>query len=106
MVHSTTPNKKKIYRHPLTIAIAIVSTTVSAPIIHAAPALEEIVVTAQKVEESLQDTPVAVTAFTASALQNKGIENIAFSLGFSSPAHFSRVFKKHFGVSPSDFNPR
>jgi len=40
-------------------------------------ALEEVVVTAQKREQSLQDTPVAVSAFTSSALENKGIENIA-----------------------------
>lgn len=48
MVHSTRPNKKKVYWHPLAKALAIVSTTVNVPIIHAAPALEEIVVTAQK----------------------------------------------------------
>ncbi len=30
------------------------------------------------------------------------IESIAYSLGFSGPAYFSRSFKKHFGFSPSD----
>ena len=40
-------------------------------------ALEEIVVTAQKREESLQDTPVAVSAFTARDIQDKGIEDIS-----------------------------
>lgn len=30
------------------------------------------------------------------------IERIAYSVGFSSPAHFSRAFKKYFGVNPSD----
>ncbi|MCY4514620.1 MAG: TonB-dependent receptor [Candidatus Tectomicrobia bacterium] len=39
--------------------------------------LEEIVVTAQRREESLQDTPVAVSAFTAEAIDNKGIEDIS-----------------------------
>ncbi len=33
--------------------------------------LEEIVVTARRVSESLQDTPVAVTAFTSAAIENK-----------------------------------
>ncbi len=40
-------------------------------------ALEEIVVTAQRREESLQDTPVAVSAFTASAIRDKGLEDIS-----------------------------
>ena len=46
-------------------------------------ALEEIVVTAQKREESLQDTPVAVSAFTASAIENKGIEDISEVASFT-----------------------
>jgi len=36
-------------------------------------ALEEIIVTARKRAESLQDTPIAVTAFTAEALEARGI---------------------------------
>ena len=35
--------------------------------------VDEIVVTARKVEESLQDVPVAVTAFTGEFLQNSGL---------------------------------
>lgn len=31
------------------------------------------------------------------------IETIAYNVGFSSAAHFSRCFKKHFGQSPSQF---
>ena len=46
-------------------------------------ALEEIVVTAQKREESLQDTPVAVSAFTASAIHDKGIEDISEVASFT-----------------------
>jgi iron complex outermembrane receptor protein len=38
--------------------------------------LEEIVVTARKREESLQDTPISITAFTASALEDRGIGDI------------------------------
>jgi iron complex outermembrane receptor protein len=37
--------------------------------------LEEIVVTAQKREEKLQDVPVAVTAFSASQIEKAGISN-------------------------------
>lgn len=39
--------------------------------------LEEIVVTAQKRTESLQDTPISMAALTSVALENKGISNIA-----------------------------
>ncbi len=42
----------------------------------AAPMLEEIVVTAQKREQSLQDIPIAVTALDRSALQRKRITKI------------------------------
>ncbi len=38
-------------------------------------ALEEIVVTARKREESLQETPIAISAFTADALERQQIEN-------------------------------
>ena len=40
--------------------------------------IEEIVVTAQKREESLQDTPIAVTAFQQQALDDRGITDITF----------------------------
>jgi iron complex outermembrane receptor protein len=39
-------------------------------------ALEEIIVTAQKREESLQDTPIALDAFSEAALEREGISNI------------------------------
>ncbi len=39
--------------------------------------LEDIVVTAQKRKENLQVTPIAVTAFSARALANKNVEDIA-----------------------------
>lgn len=41
-----------------------------------AVALEEIVVTARKVEERLQDVPLAITAFSAADIQSAGIENL------------------------------
>tara|TARA_B100001109_G_scaffold63675_1_gene52125 strand:- start:1350 stop:3536 length:2187 start_codon:yes stop_codon:yes gene_type:complete len=39
-------------------------------------ALEEVVVTAQKTEKSLQDTPIAVTAVTAGTIQDLNIKNV------------------------------
>ncbi len=40
------------------------------------PMLEEVVVTAQKKEESLQDTPIALDAFGEEALEREGIGNV------------------------------
>ena len=37
------------------------------------------------------------------ALATRTITDIAFAWGFNSGAHFSRVFREHTGVSPSDF---
>ena len=36
-------------------------------------------------------------------LPNSSVKEIAFELGFSDPFHFSRVFKRIFGISPSTF---
>lgn len=49
-----------------------------------AQGLEEVVVTAQKREQSLQDAPIAIAAFDASALEQKGVSNID-DLGTSVP---------------------
>jgi len=38
--------------------------------------LEEVVVTAQKREENVQDVPIAITALSAKALESKGINNV------------------------------
>lgn len=34
---------------------------------------------------------------------SKNIAQIAYELGFSDPAYFSKTFKKHFGKTPSEF---
>lgn len=47
------------------------------------PALEEVVVTAQKREQSLQSTPIAVSAFTPTALENKGVDDISKLANFT-----------------------
>lgn len=46
--------------------------------------LEEVIVTARKREESLQETPVAVTAFTATDLELRNISSVS-ELGMYSP---------------------
>ena len=34
---------------------------------------------------------------------NKTISEIAYESGFNSPTYFTRVFKKRFGISPTNF---
>ena len=48
-------------------------------------ALEEVIVTAQKREQSLQDVPVAVTAFTGEMLERSGVKDI-FDLQVNAPS--------------------
>jgi len=72
---------KRIHvRHPLVAAIAASSALVypglSAVAQETSLALEEVVVTARRREESLQDVPIAVSAFSADKLDNFGILNI------------------------------
>jgi outer membrane receptor protein involved in Fe transport len=47
-----------------------------APHAVAAQALEEVVVTARKREESVQDVPIAVSAFSAEQLNDAGVKNV------------------------------
>lgn len=42
-------------------------------------------------------------AFDDPRLADRSITAIALALGFSNPAHFSRVFRAHVGVSPSEY---
>jgi iron complex outermembrane receptor protein len=62
----------------LTIAIAmLLSPVFVAPMVQAADqALEEVIVTARKREENLQQVPVAINVFTADALKDRQIDNL------------------------------
>jgi len=77
--------------------------------------LEEVVVTARKREEGLQDTPVAITAFTGNDLSAKGINNLtdigAFapnvtmgSNGFAGAGSYSGQFFIR-GIGQTEFLP-
>ncbi len=60
----------------LATAIALVS-SFAAPNLTAEAALEEVVVTAQKRTQNLQDTPISISAFDAEALLKQGISDIS-----------------------------
>jgi len=71
--------------------------------------IEEIIVTAQKREESLQDIPLSVTAFSAGKLEAMGIQtiqdlpNITPGLTITNNAGFTEVFLR--GVGTDAFLP-
>ncbi len=95
----------------LTLSIAALTIAVDAlPQESSAGLIEEIIVTAQKREENLQETPVSVTAFTAGAIEALGFRQSVditaqtpnFSVGYPNgdtgvPAPFIR------GVGLNDF---
>ena len=64
-------------RHILRAAIAAALAATAAETSQAQNAgLEEIVVTAERREASLQDTPISVAAFSAETMEIKGIETL------------------------------
>jgi len=84
-------NESKLAFKPLTLAIAAVlaSGVVQSQSDEGWMALEEIVITAQRREQSLQDVPISVTAFSAEAIERSGISeardylSVAPNVGFS-----------------------
>ena len=71
----THPRKQGFKR--TAIAAAVVASTLALEVSAQGGVLEEVTVTARKRAESLQDVPIAVTAFTGDTLQDKGLINIA-----------------------------
>jgi len=77
--------KKSIFSTILTTTTALVAiTALPAPAAAQAQtssatafAVEEIMVTARKREESLQDAPIAITAFSSAGIEARGITNIS-----------------------------
>lgn len=51
-------------------------TTITSPV-YASDFLEEVVVTARKREESVQDTPIAISAFTGEGLELRGVDDLS-----------------------------
>ena len=67
-------------RRALAIIIAALATAASAQAV-GAPALEEVIVTAQKREQSLQDVPLAVSAISGNDMLEAGINDIGTCRG-------------------------
>ena len=72
-----TMSSKKIISSMLpSAALTAAGTLLMTPLFAHAQALEEIVVTAQKREQSLQDTPIAITAFNADDLKQLAVNDL------------------------------
>ncbi len=68
----------------LGLAVLAAITLDSTPVLAQAGALEEVVVTARKRSENLQDVPMSISAFTAKDLKNAQIDNLV-EVGKMSP---------------------
>ncbi len=79
-----------IHRHGLAVlpvqiaAIALSLSSLATPVRAQQSVLEEVIVTARKREEAIQDVPVAITAFSGNQLRDAGITNIK-DLGYQTP---------------------
>ncbi|MGB1141464.1 MAG: TonB-dependent receptor, partial [Halioglobus sp.] len=74
-------------RVPLKLAAAVAAAIgVSAsPVVLSQGVLEEVIVTAQKREQSLQDVPIAVSAFSAEMIEKSGVKDM-FDLQVNAPS--------------------
>ena len=77
--------KQKASRSLLSLAVAATVGAAVTPQASAQAMLEEVIVTAQKREQSLQDVPVAVTAFTGEMLEKSGVKDM-FDLQVNAPS--------------------
>ncbi|MBA6411973.1 TonB-dependent receptor plug domain-containing protein [Parahaliea sp. F7430] len=91
---------------PLAMAISLLAIPAAPMTMAQGHALEEVVVTAQKREESSQETPISITALSTTDLENRGIENsedligqIAGMSGYDAPGQRAAVSLNMRGVS-------
>lgn len=69
--------KRRLIASKLSAILAVGAAGVAPNIAQAQLQLEEVVVTARKREESLQETPIAVSAFSGESLQELGLRDIS-----------------------------
>jgi iron complex outermembrane recepter protein len=75
--NSQKSNKQRLVTAGLTAALSAGSVGMLPIAAHAQLALEEVIVTARKREESLQETPIAVTALSGENLDELGLKDIS-----------------------------
>tara|TARA_R110000824_G_scaffold288508_2_gene476488 strand:+ start:58754 stop:60952 length:2199 start_codon:yes stop_codon:yes gene_type:complete len=70
------PGKRSKLAWPIAAIVALTPGLLSSSVFAQAGALEEIVVTAQRREQAIQDVPISITAFSAEDLVSRNIENV------------------------------
>ena len=88
---NTKPKKSLIGCLTLLVAIFCITLTTSETLIaqEGASLVEEIVVTARKREENILDVPLAITALSASDIEDKGITEFKDIIAFTPGFHFA-----------------
>jgi outer membrane receptor protein involved in Fe transport len=85
-----TPGKQLRPASPLrALTLAVAALSLGAPLAFAAGAIEEVTVTAQKREENLQNTPIAMSALSADTLEKMGISDFNDVAKASPSIHFT-----------------
>src|SRR5262245_50927180 len=74
--HGSGPGRSRLAGSPTITVAAAVALALLASRAQAQEQLEEVTVTAQKREQNIQNVPIAITAFTADVLKDKGISDI------------------------------
>jgi len=74
--------RKLLAKSVASAVAAAVAFTISAGAAAQGGAIEEIVVTAQKREQSLQETPISITAFSTESIEQLGISDVSDITGF------------------------
>lgn len=87
--HSCHAHRNAPAKNRLSVAIGLVLVTSAAPYLAQAAVLEEVIVTAQKRAENVQDVPLSVTAISADALSKAGITNTTDLVKLSPSLTFS-----------------
>jgi len=81
-----------VYSRSALLSFAVAAALGQVPTAAFAQQLEEIVVTARLVSESLQSAPVAVTAVTSETIANQGLRNVNDIAQFTPGLQFSQAF--------------
>ena len=70
--------------------LGLAALSCAAPAVVSAAALEEVIVTAQKREQSMMDVPISVSAVTGDKITSSGINNLADLSGFVPGLHIGK----------------